>query len=500
MSLVDIFDSLSLKDLYKAKDLLEDKLKQSKLKHKLESKGKDINSHVTQYPQFLKADDVLIAEIQADLESLAIKRPRTGTSTLWLNSNNDTYSWNKAGGKVVNQPTSLDKAPGIKKALDKINQDLNLDLNSCLITLFKDEKVALRPHHDNEDEMDPNSPICVLTVGQGRLVKFYSVYNQKEPLLSLSPNEGTLYAMEVGCQDFFKHEVPQLYTKCGARFSLSFCKRIQPQDNIFVNPVINTSAPLKSDQNHNEAVLPSVEAPPSLVGTQHTPHVISDAKDLPKPKRSTVIFGTSITSNINPESHTITVGSKRPPDNPHAPKPRKIKLDSIAKGDRKFINMSKRGAKIHEIDQLIDDFYILDKSANDVEKVIFSFGTNDIKFETKGVLKFREPVVNLIKKAKLYFPDAIILIQCVLPMKNMYWYTAKNFLNFNHMLRGICHNYNCVYIDCFADFLSKDRRNYNRELFYDPFHLNLWGHIVLRKWLSKVCNSPSFDRVVDSWL
>ena len=131
--------------------------------------------------------------------------------------------------------------------------------------------------------------------------------------------------------------------------------------------------------------------------------------------------------------------------------------------------------------------------------MILSFGTNDIKYETRGIQKYREPVTNLIKKTKFYFPDAIILVQCVLPMKNLYWYTAKNFNGFNHMLRGICFNYNCIFIDCFEDFLSKNRSNYNIELFYDHLHLNLWGNIILRKWLTKICNSSSFDRVVNSW-
>ena len=84
MNFNDVLDSLNLRDLYKAKRLLEDKIKSRTLEHKIEAKSKDIKNFLTHYPKFVdvNANNNLVADVQADLEMLDIKRPRTGTSSL----------------------------------------------------------------------------------------------------------------------------------------------------------------------------------------------------------------------------------------------------------------------------------------------------------------------------------------------------------------------------------------------------------------------------------
>ncbi|MCP4457122.1 MAG: SGNH/GDSL hydrolase family protein, partial [Cytophagales bacterium] len=151
------------------------------------------------------------------------------------------------------------------------------------------------------------------------------------------------------------------------------------------------------------------------------------------------------------------------------------------------------------------------------DKVILSFGTNDIARERHGVFnrrglskqqlqtrarngirKFRQPVANIVRKVKSLFPRASVVIQCVLPMKNMYWYTSTNVITFNDMLKDIAGSYNCYYIDCFERFLSADMRDYNRGLFYDWLHPNKWGLNLLCKSLKYVTytNSNMFSSII----
>ena len=169
---------------------------------------------------------------------------------------------------------------------------------------------------------------------------------------------------------------------------------------------------------------------------------------------------------------------------------------------------------------MIDNFHDTNAAADDVEKVILSFGTNDIKHERHGVYnwrvlqqhkltgkirggikKFRERVVDVVKKVKSYFPGACInVMQCVLPMQNRYWYTVENVLGFNNILKDVCRAYNCYYLDCFERFLLEDKSDINKGLFYDWLHLNKWGRNILCKWLNHVTNTNSnmFNLVIDS--
>ena len=153
-----------------------------------------------------------------------------------------------------------------------------------------------------------------------------------------------------------------------------------------------------------------------------------------------------------------------------------------------FINKSRRGAKIEHISAMVDDFCTTDNAALDVEKVILSFGTNEVKFETKGVGKFKQPVFDLLKKVKLRFPYAIIYVQATLPVRNIYWCCVDNLLGFNQILGEACIYFNCTFVDCFWDFLSLDYKDYNRNLFWDHHHLNNAGLEILAKWFRSVIN------------
>ncbi len=112
----------------------------------------------------------------------------------------------------------------------------------------------------------------------------------------------------------------------------------------------------------------------------------------------------------------------------------------------------------------------------------------------------RKYLVRLIELTKNIFPAAIVLFQCCLPIKPIYSYIAKNVLEFNRLLRNLCLDNNCVYIDCFRDFLTRDLRDPNNELYYDWLHLNRQGNGVLSIWLKFVVNENSYDRVVDNLL
>ena len=122
-----------------------------------------------------------------------------------------------------------------------------------------------------------------------------------------------------------------------------------------------------------------------------------------------------------------------------------------------------------------------------INKIIFNVGTNDIRYERFGTTKYQEPVNELIGKARNYFPQAMIYIVPVLPMKNMYRYTVDNVLSFNEILKRAASLYSCEYVDCSGYFLSDDWRDINKSLYcWDGLHLNARGLHLLGTWIYRI--------------
>ena len=318
------------------------------------------------------------------------------------------------------------------------------------------------------------------------------------PALSITPQPGSVYIMQPGCQELFKHRILSDRKISGTRFSLSFrCMKVEPtlattpsspgvSDLVshFENgPDSQLQQPLQVDCTSSSPgkslPLPTLTngyqlPPPAFDKPQDSHQRLSNNNNKFKSKvhrkRTTVLFGTSITQPV--------IGKR------------------LGRKGRNVINISESGANIRDISDMVDDFARYDPAADDVEKVVLCFGTNDVKFQKKGVGHLRSPVFDLINKVKGYFPGAIILVVSTLPMRNMYWYTAPNFLNFNDILRDASYKTNCYYVDCFSNFLSEDRYDYNKSLFADPWHLNRMGLGIFCSILKAVINCNSFSSVI----
>ena len=190
------------------------------------------------------------------------------------------------------------------------------------------------------------------------------------------------------------------------------------------------------------------------------------------PPHKSVIFGTSITERIDP--------------------------NLLINGNvRKCINISNSGDKIIDIIKRVESFYS-NPTTNpmEIEKVILSFGTNDIRFH-RGVHHLKSHIIELVQKCKNYFPTALIYVQSVLPIKIRRNFIGFNFTSFNNMLFNICATEHCYFLDIFNDFVAQDWMYYNRFLFRDDLHLNRAGIVRLTYWFRCVINKDnSFNPLV----
>ena len=284
--------------------------------------------------------------------------------------------------------------------------------------------------------------------------------------------------MKPGCQDFFRHRILADKTEPGIRYSLSFrCMLSTPSSS-----TSSFRKTLAQSQDHLNTAAVTIgqfngyqPPPPGFVPLPMPPAPYTTVQTDQKyqKKMTTVIFGTSITSRVD--------GGR------------------LGMKGRRVVNCSESGARLLEpqfprrngkkvpiISEMIDNFYFTNEAAGDVEKVILSCGTNDICYSRKGVRHLLNPMFDVIHKLKCLFPGALIFIQSTLPMRNLYWYTAENFLSFNDILREVSSKMNCFYVDCFYDFLSDDRYDHNRALFWDYLHLNRHGLGILCTWFKAI--------------
>ena len=399
----------------------------------------------------------------------------------------EDYTWESSHGPVVNTPRDLNQFPIIKSLLEKINNKYDCDLNSALVTHFKTGEASIRLHDDDEVEMDPSQPICVVSIGANRKVEFVNK-NQNDfryTTLSFEPEDSSLYVMRPGCQKYFLHRVRKNKRIKNERFSISFRRFIPAKeraehvtntpsnqtaypalnlmDKFESSPIVSTTnTVLQSHSSTNKMQFSDTSVPGYSPFSRDIKCV--DRNDTATSKTSCsknkfcVIFGTSITENVDG--------------------------DILSRKSRKVINCSVPGAKIGDIRQEIQDFCADNPGViNHVDRVILCIGVNDIKF-FDGIRydifkRFRSPLTNLVKLIKYLLPEAQVIIKCVLPMTRYYRYIVQTIHDFNLLLLEICGKNGCIFLDCFADFLDYYGCEKDDSLYRDRWHLNGEGLKVL---------------------
>ena len=421
-SFIDLVSSVDLATKQEYLKCLEKMIAEDKINVKKEAKVANIDEYVQYEDNFIVEGSDLHKKYLVDYDKFrSASSSRQGITNSWLTQKDTPYSWMSSKGPVVNHPKPISEFPGALEGLNMINKKWGYRLNACLVSYHPSEKTSLSLHTDNESILDHSQPIVNVCFGVTRRIEYLRITqnHNERPLKAIELKPSSVFTMLPGCQSFFKHRVPQ-GTSPGDRILFSY-RAIKETPNI-TPPV--SSAPNQIPRPSNLPVVPP------NISSPHVSPAPSITPGLHKPADTTVLFGTSITSRI--------ISSK------------------IAHGtnNKKFINISQSGARIRDISQNLENFYEDAKTIpEDIEKLIFSFGTNDIRFR-RGVNQYHEPIMDLIGKAKKFFPGASIIMQSVLPIKVDREFTGSNFRNFNKMLFNICKKEKCAFLDIFDDYIS----------------------------------------------
>lgn len=495
INIENLFSSLSIQDLQKCKAIITKAIEQELVKDKLRVKSVSVNQYVTQCDNYIDVDGELYQGLLEDINSTKLSEKSkfdNKISNVWISTINQPYSWaSKSTGKTYSfEAQSFNEYPTIEKLCNQINQENNSNLNSCLVTYYPSGKSSLGIHADNEPNMDSTEPISVLSVGTAREIDFIKKYERSmaQPELTVIAKGGSMYTMLPLCQDMFRHRVNSDNNIKAWRVCLSFrrmltleeleknnacVKIVKPANDIVVG---NTMEHLKSTLSSSGSITPNFlsRSEPRKNADKNkfnVSHIEAHRFNLDTTRSvigehygTTVLFGTSISKHI--------------------------KSNLLEGRYNNFINLSKSGAKISDIENQLDEFTFTHHLAGDVRKIIFNFGTNDVvqcRYNRQGkskIFKCKEHVFNLISRTRNLFPEANIYIIPVLPMKNLYHYTVPNVLNFNQFLEEAATQFVCVYLDCVRYFLTYDLYDINRYLYsWDGLHLNGKGLKILGNWI-----------------
>ena len=463
-SLRKVFKSLSFSDLLSCKTSLETVLKEKKR----ENLSMSPNDFVDFVPDFLQKGSVSHQAILSELLSIGVKSSNIKTATTWLTTTGEQYVWSAANGRhvTVKDPVDISQFPAIFQLMKDINSRFGCNLNSCLASYYKCGASSTRYHCDDESSLDPTQGLYVVSLGSKRVIDILPAAGDKRfnSDFTVNATDCSLYIMKPGCQENFVHKVRADGSVKEERFSLSFRCMIPPATA--ATPTTTTAVAATATSSSTTTA--------EVASDSTTPTYYRTSPRKPKKRRTTVLFGTSMTKHV--------------------------RANQLGFRGRKVVNLSQSGAKIKDIKENVHKFYETNEAAlsDDIEKVIFSIGTNDVKYSKFGVQHLRKYMSDLIDYTKSLFPAAIVILQSCLPIRCIYPYIAKNVLDFNLILKELCFSNNCVYIDCFKDFLTFDFSFCNRELYHDWLHLNNRGVGILSTWLRYVVNENSFGRVVDN--
>ena len=561
-------DNMSVKELIRIKQHIE-KLVEIKTPEDRKFIGAlQVNDFVTYCPDFL--NEVEIKNISCDLE-LSHKFDSGGSKTksMWLSKTSLPYKWTSygSGKNTVKQAIPIKDFQHIQSLLERINSEMGTSLNSCLIQFYPNGSSGIRLHDDFEWEMDQSQPFLNISIGESRKVEFLHNYQKasETPSKVVVAKNGSMYTMNKGCQNFFRHRVPGAGPNIGARFSLSF-RRILDLDNTPVNSKLSTPCstvpshlPMEqtptvpgppeelSPNTPTMVVSPSAppeelspSAPPLMTSPSAPPKELSPPRVLaatapplersPKgpliPQTKIPPLMTSLSAPPKELSPPRGLAASAPPLelSPKVPLTPQTKIPdrrnitvlfgtsitrslvsySLSNRETEFINVSVSGArlqnskwskKIPDIATMVKDFaYSHPSKIQRVNRVVFSFGTNDIKFlSSKQLGPFREHICSLILLSRrLFGPNVKVSFQSVLPMRIMYTYTVENFLNFNRLLQNVCCGNDCEYLDWFGYFLDSQFKDINKSLYVDPFYLNRSGIAILNILFNQL-HSNTFD-------
>jgi alkylated DNA repair dioxygenase AlkB len=136
--------------------------------------------------------------------------------TAWYGDPGRAYSYSG----ITLQP--LPWTPELLQIKSSVEDAADMDFNSVLINLYRDQQDSVGWHSDNEPELGKNPVIASLSLGEARTFKLKHKSNKQQKPLMLDLTHGSLLIMSGSTQECWLHAVEKETSARQARINLTF--------------------------------------------------------------------------------------------------------------------------------------------------------------------------------------------------------------------------------------------------------------------------------------
>jgi alkylated DNA repair dioxygenase AlkB len=110
----------------------------------------------------------------------------------------------------------------------RVEERLGLSFGSVGFNRYRDGRDSVAMHHDHKDELEPRSPIALLSLGATRTMRLRTIATPRRTLaVALEP--GSVLLMAGASQEYWEHGIPKTTEPVGERISVAF-RRPAPRD------------------------------------------------------------------------------------------------------------------------------------------------------------------------------------------------------------------------------------------------------------------------------
>ena len=135
--------------------------------------------------------------------------------TAWYGDSGKTYRYSG----MTHDPHPW--TPSLTTIKERVEAVANMQFNSALLNLYRNEQDSVSWHSDDEPELGPNPVIASVSFGAPRLFQFKHKHDSKLRR-DTELTSGSLLLMRGTTQKFWKHQIPKAKEPCGARINLTF--------------------------------------------------------------------------------------------------------------------------------------------------------------------------------------------------------------------------------------------------------------------------------------
>jgi alkylated DNA repair dioxygenase AlkB len=127
------------------------------------------------------------------------------------------FDYNYSGASRIAQP--WDKK--VLEIKEKLEYHTGSTFNSCLLNLYHDGSEGMAWHSDDQNHLEPDSPVAIISLGAERFFKLRET-KDRDNQHKITLEQGSLLIMAGQTQAHWQHEIPKMAAIKTPRISLTW--------------------------------------------------------------------------------------------------------------------------------------------------------------------------------------------------------------------------------------------------------------------------------------